>query len=95
MDSTRSGARWEEHRRRFEAYLEGLHFSAEPRLSGLVDAMRYSMLGGGKRVRPTLCMEAAWVFGQDPEIKAEALWSGPVLRPAGLLSHAVDPSLEQ
>lgn len=67
MGSTRSAARWEEHRRRFETYLEGLHFSAEPRLSGLVDAMRYSMLGGGKRVRPTLCMESAWVFGQDPE----------------------------
>jgi geranylgeranyl diphosphate synthase, type II len=65
--SVGSGARWEEHRRRFEAYLEGLHFSGEPRLSGLVEAMRYSMLGGGKRVRPTLCMESAWVFGQDPE----------------------------
>jgi geranylgeranyl diphosphate synthase type II len=28
--------------------------------------MRYSMLGGGKRVRPTLCMETAAVFGADP-----------------------------
>ncbi len=28
--------------------------------------MRYSMLAGGKRVRPTLCMEMAWVFGEDP-----------------------------
>ncbi|MBD0357176.1 MAG: polyprenyl synthetase family protein [Rubrobacter sp.] len=58
--------RWEEHRARFEAYLEGLVFSEEPRLTGLVEAMRYSMLGGGKRVRPTLCMEVADVFGAEP-----------------------------
>jgi geranylgeranyl diphosphate synthase type II len=57
---------WESHRAGFERYLEGLYFSAEPRLSGLVEAMRYSMLGGGKRVRPTLCMEVARMFGTDP-----------------------------
>lgn len=57
---------WESHRALFEEYLEGLHFSAEPRLAGLVQAMRYSMLGGGKRVRPTLCLEVARVFGADP-----------------------------
>ncbi|MDQ4040473.1 MAG: polyprenyl synthetase family protein [Actinomycetota bacterium] len=28
--------------------------------------MRYSMLAGGKRVRPTLCMEVAWIFGAEP-----------------------------
>jgi len=60
--------RWAEHRVRFEAYLEGLVFSEEPRLAGLVEAMRYSMLGGGKRVRPTLCMEVADVFGAEPEL---------------------------
>ena len=64
--SSRSAGRWEEHRARFEEYLEGLVFSEEPRLSGLVEAMRYSMLGGGKRVRPTLCMEVAGVFGVEP-----------------------------
>jgi len=58
-------ARWEEHRRVFEGFLEGVQFSDDPRLSSLVEAMRYSMLGGGKRVRPTLCMEAAWVFGTE------------------------------
>ncbi len=61
-----SASRWDAHRVRFEAYLEGLRFSDEPLLSGLVEAMRYSMLGGGKRVRPTLCMETAAVFGADP-----------------------------
>lgn len=66
MASIVSGMRWEEHRQRFESYLEKLRFTDEPRLFGLMEAMRYSMLGGGKRVRPTLCMESAWVFGQDP-----------------------------
>jgi geranylgeranyl diphosphate synthase type II len=59
-------SRWEEHRARFESYLEALVFSEEPRLSGLVEAMRYAMLGGGKRVRPSLCMEVADVFGAGP-----------------------------
>jgi geranylgeranyl diphosphate synthase, type II len=65
-DASRSAGRWEEHRVRFESYLEGLVFSEEPRLSRLVEAMRYSMFGGGKRVRPTLCMEVASVFGAEP-----------------------------
>jgi geranylgeranyl diphosphate synthase type II len=63
----RSQIRWEQHRRTFEQYLGGLRFTDEPRLAGLEEAMRYSMLAGGKRVRPTLCMEVAWVFGAEPE----------------------------
>jgi geranylgeranyl diphosphate synthase type II len=63
---TRSAIRWEGHRRAFEAYLRGLRFTEEPRLGGLEEAMRYSMLAGGKRVRPTLCMEVAWVCGAKP-----------------------------
>ena len=58
--------RWDAHRRAFEEYLHGLNFTVEPRLSGLEEAMRYSMLAGGKRVRPTLCMETAWIFGAEP-----------------------------
>src|SRR5919202_6209036 len=65
-DVSKAAGRWEEHRARFEAYLEKLVFSEEPRLLKLVEAMRYSMLGGGKRVRPTLCMEVANVFGAEP-----------------------------
>src|SRR5918997_779282 len=63
---THSRVRWEQHRRSFEEYLHGLRFTAEPRLEELEEAMRYSMLAGGKRVRPTLCMETAWVFGDEP-----------------------------
>src|ERR687886_2355265 len=65
-NALQGAGRWEQHRARFEAYLEGLAFSEEPRLLKLVEAMRYSMLGGGKRVRPTLCMEVADVFGAEP-----------------------------
>ena len=62
----RSATRWERHRRTFEGYLRGLRFTDEPRLEALEAAMRYSMLAGGKRVRPSLCMEVAWVFGAEP-----------------------------
>ena len=63
---TYSQIRWDAHRRAFEEYLHGLNFTVEPRLSGLEEAMRYSMLAGGKRVRPALCMETAWIFGAEP-----------------------------
>jgi geranylgeranyl diphosphate synthase, type II len=63
---TRSASRWEGHRSTFEEYLQELRFTGERRLEGLEEAMRYSMLAGGKRVRPTLCMEVAWVFGSEP-----------------------------
>ena len=33
--------------------------------------MRYSVLGGGKRIRPILCLEAAAVFGRPPAGIAE------------------------
>jgi geranylgeranyl diphosphate synthase, type II len=63
---THSHLRWEGHRRAFEVYLRGLRFTSEARLGGLEGAMRYSMLAGGKRVRPALCMETAWIFGAEP-----------------------------
>jgi geranylgeranyl diphosphate synthase type II len=63
---TRSQLRWEGHRRAFEDYLRGLRFTTESRLRELEEAMRYSMLAGGKRVRPALCMETAWIFGAEP-----------------------------
>ncbi len=52
MDKRRKGVReaagrWERHRVRFEAFLEGLVFSEEPRLQSIVEAMRYSLFGGG------------------------------------------------
>src|SRR5215203_3541319 len=63
---TRGQLRWEGHWRAFEEYLQSLWFTEEPRLRGLEEAMKYSMLAGGKRVRPALCMETAWIFGAEP-----------------------------
>lgn len=54
------------HKTLLEKYLKGLAFSEDPRLAALVEAMRYALLAGGKRVRPTLCMEVARIFGLEP-----------------------------
>jgi geranylgeranyl diphosphate synthase, type II len=50
-----------------DAALERLRFSAAPPTSGLEEAMRYSLLGGGKRVRPVLCLATARSLGAEPE----------------------------
>jgi geranylgeranyl diphosphate synthase type II len=50
-----------------EVYLEGLRFSAEPATEGLEDAMRYSLLAGGKRIRPVLALATAHAVGMPTE----------------------------
>ncbi len=47
--------------------LERLRFSAAPATAGLEVAMRYSLLAGGKRVRPVLALATARALGADPE----------------------------
>lgn len=42
-----------------ERYLESLRFSTEPATAGLEEAMRYSLLAGGKRIRPVLALGTA------------------------------------
>lgn len=49
-----------------EAYLEGLDFEPDPRSVRLVEAMRYSLLAGGKRIRPVLTLATARSIGADP-----------------------------
>jgi geranylgeranyl diphosphate synthase, type II len=49
-----------------EAELERLDFSAPPAAAGLEEAMRYSLLAGGKRVRPVLALATARALGADP-----------------------------
>jgi geranylgeranyl diphosphate synthase type II len=49
-----------------ETYLAGLRFSAEPAADGLEEAMRYSLLAGGKRIRPVLTLATARAVGADP-----------------------------
>jgi geranylgeranyl diphosphate synthase type II len=46
-------------REQIEAYLGGLEFSEEPATQGLDEAMRYSLLAGGKRIRPVLALATA------------------------------------
>lgn len=47
--------------------LAGLRFGAAERTAGLEEAMRYSLLAGGKRVRPVLALATARALGADPE----------------------------
>jgi geranylgeranyl diphosphate synthase, type II len=54
-------------RERVEAYLEGLRFSHIPPTEGLEEAMRYSLLAGGKRIRPVLALATARSIGLSPE----------------------------
>ncbi len=49
-----------------EAYLDALRFSSEPAAKGLEEAMRYSLLAGGKRIRPVLALATARGVGADP-----------------------------
>jgi geranylgeranyl diphosphate synthase, type II len=56
-----------ELQRRVDGYLEQLRFAADPGTEGLEEAMRYSLLAGGKRIRPVLALATAEALGRDPE----------------------------
>jgi geranylgeranyl diphosphate synthase type II len=49
-----------------EEYLTDLRFSGELTTAGLEEAMRYSLLAGGKRVRPVLALATARAIGAEP-----------------------------
>jgi geranylgeranyl diphosphate synthase, type II len=49
-----------------EGYLDEVHFSEGLETSGLEEAMRYSLLAGGKRIRPVLALATARALGNDP-----------------------------
>jgi len=48
-------------------FLGSLSFSAGPATEGLDEAMRYSLLAGGKRIRPVLALAAARAVGGAPQ----------------------------
>jgi geranylgeranyl diphosphate synthase, type II len=50
-----------------DAALDRLSFSAAAPTAGLEESMRYSLLAGGKRVRPVLALATARALGADPE----------------------------
>ncbi len=52
-------------REEVERYLERMRFSEEPLTAGLEEAMRYSLLAGGKRIRPVLALATARALGLD------------------------------
>lgn len=49
-----------------EEYLAELDFGADRRAARLTEAMRYSLLAGGKRIRPVLTLATARGCGADP-----------------------------
>jgi geranylgeranyl diphosphate synthase type II len=53
-------------RTQVEEYLAQLEFSHEPGTEGLAEAMRYSLLAGGKRIRPVLTLATASALGRTP-----------------------------
>jgi geranylgeranyl diphosphate synthase type II len=57
----------EELRLAVEDYLAELRFSSEQPTAGLEEAMRYSLLSGGKRVRPVLALATARAIGTEPD----------------------------
>ncbi|MFM8792826.1 MAG: polyprenyl synthetase family protein [Solirubrobacterales bacterium] len=53
----------EDLREEVDRFLEGLSFPGPASTAGLADAMRYSLLAGGKRVRPVLCLATGRALG--------------------------------
>jgi geranylgeranyl diphosphate synthase type II len=51
----------------------------------LREAMRYSLLAGGKRVRPVLCLAACEVFGGDEETAMPAACAMEMLHTMSLI----------
>jgi geranylgeranyl diphosphate synthase, type II len=52
-------------RRLVEEYLGRLRFAGAEATAGLDEAMRYSLMAGGKRIRPVLCLGTARATGAD------------------------------
>jgi geranylgeranyl diphosphate synthase type II len=50
-----------------EDYLRELRFSDDATTAGLEEAMRYSLLAGGKRIRPVLSLATARAIGRDQD----------------------------
>ena len=56
-----------EYRSKIDSALESYFRSTPAQLSGLAEAMRYSLLAGGKRIRPMLVLEFCRICGGDIE----------------------------
>ncbi|MGC1165918.1 MAG: polyprenyl synthetase family protein [Solirubrobacterales bacterium] len=67
MSATPASMYPEDLRSLVDSALDRLHFSNADPTAGLEEAMRYSLLAGGKRVRPVLALATARALGADPE----------------------------
>ena len=54
-------------RTQVDTYLADVEFTQGADLAGLSDAMRYSLLAPGKRIRPVLALATALALGRDPQ----------------------------
>src|SRR5918997_3756854 len=61
-----AGAVYPDHlRAEVDRFLGGLHFAREPAAGGLDEAMRYSLMAGGKRIRPVLALATARALDRE------------------------------
>ena len=56
--------RYDDYRCGIEAFLDSM-FAGKPHWVDLYESMRYSILAGGKRIRPVLTLEFAHLAGMD------------------------------
>ena len=66
MEKREFDARYDMYRQAVEEYLGSL-FGDKPHWADLYESMRYSLLAGGKRIRPVLTLEFARLAGMDWE----------------------------
>ena len=64
MTSTEASAYPIDLQQQVDGYLERLRFSREPGTERLEEAMRHSLLAGGKRIRPVLALATAEAVGR-------------------------------
>ena len=64
MEKDLFDARYQDYRQAVEEFLDSL-FTDKPHWADLYESMRYSLLAGGKRIRPVLTLEFARLAGMD------------------------------
>ena len=77
-------------REEVERYLQTLRFSGETLTAGLEEAMRYSLLAGGKRIRPVLALATARAVGAPHDQVLPLAAAIELLLDRGLRSMSMD-----
>ena len=81
----------DELRAMVESYIDDLALT--PELDRLADAVQYALAGGGKRIRPILCLATAEAAGADPERLLPAAAAVELLHTFGMV-HDDLPALD-